>query len=72
MHKRGMDCFIHLLKHPLRLPDGSVILKVDWYNLGFTGNPWLLNIKQRIRLSPEQLRDWREISPITERAHSNV
>lgn len=67
MHKLGMDCFISLLKHPINLPDGSVILKVEWYNLGFTGSPWSLGIKQRIRLSNDQLRDWREIYPDTER-----
>jgi hypothetical protein len=67
MHKHGMDCYINLIKFPIRLPDGSLILKVEWYNLGFTGNPWRLGLKQRIRLSPEQLQDWREIYPETER-----
>lgn len=72
MHCQSMDCFIRVIKQPITLPNGHIIVRVCWGNLRFTGNPWSLNVFQTIKLNSEQLRNWRLIEPTTERVHSGV
>jgi hypothetical protein len=40
-HKNSMDVFIKVLRTTYR-DLNKVKMKVEWWNLGYTGNPWLL------------------------------
>ena len=59
IHETAMDCFIELVKHPVKLADDRWALTVMWWNKGQMGAPYCLNIKQSFKLNPEQRKGWR-------------
>lgn len=61
IHKNAMDCYIEVLEKT----DEKWL--VNWWNLGFTGNPWLVLEHQLIEVKKEDEKNWIEIDPKTER-----
>lgn len=60
MHKRAMDIFIQVLNV------NNDQYTVQYHNLGYTGNPWLLPVPiSTITIS--DLTEWIEINPFTHR-----
>jgi hypothetical protein len=41
MHKYGMDACLYV-NHIKRLSNGEHVADVSWYNLGYSGFPWLV------------------------------
>lgn len=42
MHKYGMDICLYI-NHIKRLNTGEHVADVSWYNLGYSGFPWLIH-----------------------------
>lgn len=62
MHENGMDVCIEVLKVQYR-DSKRVILKARWWNLGYTGNPWVIFPRpETLKLKPEDLSKWHNIT----------
>lgn len=72
MHKRAMDVFIEVLGLVVTESDGSMSMLVQWWNLGYTGNPWMLPnrtggpLQQVIHIKKGQVQNWIEFNPETD------
>lgn len=62
MHENGMDCCIEVLR--IQYSDQKrVKVKARWWNLGYTGNPWLIDPKiETIELKRADLPKWHNIT----------
>ncbi len=59
MHKDAMDCFIKILHTQTSEPNTYI---VEWWNLGYTGDPWQVLTTSKISIKPVDEGNW---SPIT-------
>lgn len=62
MHNKAKDIFIQPT-FITSLPNGSLKLAVRIWNLGFTGNPWVVSITN-INIKKNEISNWKEINPI--------
>lgn len=68
MHKAAKDVFIEILR-VMGPSDNSLSVLVQWWNLGFTGNPWMLPnrtggpLQQVISIKNDQINNWVEFEP---------
>lgn len=60
MHRNAMDLCIQVLKIQYR-DSRRIKLKVRWWNLGYTGNPWPLEM-ERIEIKTSDWLNWRPLS----------
>ncbi len=66
MHKDAMDCFIELFK--IQYEDSKRIKgRASWFNLGFTGNPWVIRLNDPIEIRQEHAEHWIPINPLKHR-----
>jgi hypothetical protein len=66
MHKDCADVFIQVVKMAYRGPRYSKI-KVIWWNLGYTGNPWMVPSRamsgiETIKINNDKLKDWVQLT----------
>ena len=68
MHEDCSDFYIEVLKVQYRGPD---YIKIKYYsmNLGYTGKPWMLPVKQpsTLKIMKKDLLKWKQIDPLTHR-----
>lgn len=57
MHSNALDVCIYVLKIQFNGPD-YVKMKVDYYNLGYSGNPWIIERKNNFIVEKEQYSNW--------------
>lgn len=62
MHENGMDCCIEVIR--VQYSDQKrIIVKARWWNLGYTGNPWLIDPRvETIKLNRQDLSKWHNIT----------
>lgn len=61
-HKNNVDVFIEVIKVQYR--DAKRIkARVNFYNQGYTNNPWIILHNQPIIIVAEQFTNWVEIYP---------
>lgn len=65
-HKNCMDVCIEILKIQFR-NDKKLKARVTWWNLGYTGNPWVIHHNVPIEIQGKDLADWEEIDPTVKR-----
>jgi hypothetical protein len=66
MHKAAKDVFIEVLR-VMGPSDDSLSVLVQWWNLGFTGNPWMLPNRtggplQQV-IKNDHIKNWVEFEP---------
>lgn len=69
MHANAMDCCIEIIKVQYR-DSKRIKARVRWWNLGFTGNAWVLRFNDPIEISTSELPNWKQINPLTHRLNS--
>lgn len=68
MHKAAKDVFVEVLR-VMGESDDSLSVLVQWWNLGFTGNPWMLPnrtggpLQQVISIKKDHIPNWVEFEP---------
>lgn len=66
MHKDEMDCFIEILRSQYQ--DSKRFKgRARWWNLGFTGNPWVIRENDPIEIRVKDIKNWIPINPETHR-----
>ena len=60
-HINSMDVCIQVVKIRY-IGDKSVTLIVNIWNLGYTGNPWLINTQKNYIISSEQYGNYKQLS----------
>lgn len=55
-HNKFMDICIEFTKKPIRLPNGDIKIRGQYWNMGVTES-YPLNIPCRLRLTPEQQKN---------------
>lgn len=59
MHKNGLDCALDI-RQLRKNKDGIVTAYCHWINLGYTGNPWIVDGKYHLYVL--ELNDWVDIT----------
>ena len=65
IHEAAKDVFIEIMKIQYA-DDKRVKAKVNIWNLGFTGNPWVILGNQNVVFDTSRLNEWRFFMPEVE------
>jgi hypothetical protein len=65
IHEAAMDVFIEILK-PQYQDEKRFKGRVRYWNLGFTGNPWVIGFNEPIEIQAKDFSKWRHFNPETE------
>ena len=70
MHENSMDVCIKI-DGAYYTSEGDARVIGEWYNLGYTGNPWPCEISKRlIKINKQDINKWKKIDPFVKRTKS--
>ncbi len=61
MHENAMDACIHII-HSYPITHTRFSLKVEWVNLGYAGQPWLMYGPERLEIKDSG--HWRDVTSL--------
>lgn len=63
MHNNCLDVAIHVLKVQFEQPGKYVKMKIDYYNLGYDGKPWIIERNNNFVVNVDQYHNWVKLTP---------